>query len=55
MVINFFNENGNIKVCGRNACKNLISIAEMTDPSTNYKNKNTSFTNTENMKSFIKV
>ena len=45
-----FDENGNIKVCGRNACKNLISIAEMTDPATNYGNKNTGFINTENMK-----
>lgn len=45
-----FDENGNVKACGREACKDLISACEQLKPDVDFGNKDTGVMNVENIK-----
>lgn len=45
-----FDKNGEIKTCGREACKKLILACEALKPGVNYGNSQTGFMNIENIK-----
>lgn len=44
-----FDENGNIRPCGREACQELISEASITYPGIDFGNAKTGIMNIENM------
>lgn len=44
-----FNTNGTMKVCGRDLCMKLISVANTIDNSTNYGNLTTGMINIDNI------
>lgn len=45
-----FNENNNIKICGRQNCINLIEAAQKIEPNIDFGNVKTGFMNTQNLK-----
>lgn len=44
-----FDENGDVTVCGREACKQLIMACEEVKPGVDYGNPQTGFMNIENI------
>lgn len=48
-----FTDNGDIKSCGREKCKELIALLETTYPNIDFGNKNTGFMNVKNIKEII--
>lgn len=49
-----FDENGNVKACGREECMNLINMCKVEDPLTDFGNPLTGMMNIENIKAFRK-
>lgn len=45
-----FDENGNVKPCGREKCKELIAIASRIDNKTNFGDIHTGFMKVKNLK-----
>lgn len=50
---NIFDENGNIKVCGRYICKELITELNRKYPGIDFGNIYTGFLNIENVKAYV--
>lgn len=50
-----FDENGNIKLCGREACKKLIRLMQCRFPDVDFGNAETGFMNTDNIKKYITI
>ena len=48
-----FDENGEVKLCGRYACMGLISACEDIEPGTDFGNTDTGFMNIENIKRLV--
>lgn len=47
-----FDENGQVKACGRNECINLINMCKVEDPSLDFGNPFTGMMNVENIRKF---
>lgn len=45
-----FDEHGNVKSCGREVTRKLISLCQLVDTNTDFGNRETGFMNTENIK-----
>ena len=49
-----FDEQGNVKACGREACMDLINMCKVQEPSTDFGNPLTGMMNVENIQKFRK-
>ena len=49
-----FDEQGHIKACGREACKDLINMCKVEEPLTDFGNPMTGIMNIDNIKNFGK-
>lgn len=49
-----FNERGETRNCGRNACIRLIKMCQELDPETDYGNEGNGYMNIENIKALYK-
>ena len=49
-----FDENGNVKACGREACIDLINMCKVEEPLTDFGNPMTGMMNVENIQKFGK-
>ncbi len=49
-----FDENGNTKACGREACKDLINMCKVEEPLTDFGDPMTGMMNIENIQKFRK-
>lgn len=49
-----FNNEGDIKPCGRKACQDLILTCSQMEPNENFGNLNTGIMNVEAIKKFVK-
>lgn len=48
-----FDEDGNVQLCGREKCKNLIRILKQQIPEVNFGDEETGFMNIENIKKYV--